>query len=82
MDENLSIMEGSTYWASIGWPSKFFAYVSDKAVPLDGKKKQSTCCFKLTSKDESQNIIIKPDTDDLYELEVHNVKKCICDDCL
>ena len=74
----------SNYW-EMNWPSRFFAEVVDIVIPHDGETKSSTCCFQITSKDESRTEMLLPETNNFYEFEednpVYNVEKCICDYC-
>ena len=71
--------EPSSYYET-NWPSQFFAQI------IDIKNRGSTCCFKLSSADESKTIVVQPDTLELYEFEeskpVHNVVRCKdCNKC-
>ena len=67
----------SNYYVT-NWPSQFFAKV------IDIRSRGSTCCFKLSSADESKIIVVQPDKLDMYEFEeekpVHDVVKCVCGD--
>ena len=58
------------------WPAQFFAQI------VDIRDRGSTCCFKLSSADESKSVVIKPETLELYEFEeskpVHNIIKQLC----
>jgi len=69
--------EASSYYET-NWPSQFFAQV------IDNKNRGRTCCFKLSSADESNVIEVIPDLE-MYEFEeekpVHNVVRCMCGNC-
>ena len=68
--------QSSSYYEK-NWPSKFFAQII-----RNNRNRVPTCCFKLTSADESKTIVVQPDTIELYEFEeekpVHNIVRCTC----
>ena len=70
--------EPSSYYVT-NWPSQFFAQI------IDHRNRGRTCCFKLSSADESKTIEVMPVELEMYEFEeekpVHNVVRCICGNC-
>ena len=78
--------EPSSYYET-NWPSQFFAQIirTNRAIPatIPGNPHWvPTCCFKLTSADESKTIVVSPNSIDMYEFEeekpVHNIVSCQC----
>ena len=61
-------------------PPQFFAEI------IDTRNRKNTCCFILSSADQRKNVLIQPETLELYEFDeetpVSIVKKCICDDLI
>ena len=61
------------------WPPQFFAQI------IDTSNKKNTCCFILSSADRRKNVLIRPETLELYEFDEGNpvsiIKRCICDSC-
>merc|ERR1712018_30738 len=68
--------EPSTYYED-NWPSQFFAQI------IDIRNRSHTCCFELSSADESKSVVVKPETLELYEFEeekpVQNVVRVLCE---
>ena len=65
----------SNFWVN-NWPRQFFASV------VDVEDRNNTCCFNLTSRDEAQQLIIRPNsTVRPYQLDVYNILQCKCQEC-
>ena len=62
--------ETSSYYET-NWPSQFFAEI------VDVRDRGSTCCFKLSSADESKSVDIKPETLELFEFEEEKPVKIV-----
>ena len=73
--------EPSSYYGNDGknWPSQFFAQI------IDIKNKENACCFILSSADRRTNVLIQPESLELYEFDEENpvsiVERCICYRC-